>query len=794
MTELYAQIIVDVPTMQTNQPYTYAIPASLRETVQVGMRVVVPFGGRTVLGFVVALVPDAPSDVVVKPLAELLDLAPVLNDEALALSEFLAAQTFAFRISILQTMLPNALKANYEKIIRAVDVEPAIAERLFFNLPERVFVPSEWSEDDLALLAKLRRQGKVDVQIAVHDKAKIKTQRAYEMAVDIADATVSKRAVKQQQLLAFVQAHAGETWTKADLQAMLEVSDATLKQAVAKQWLIAHDVEKLRRPKTDVEVAKVHTLNDEQQRALAAISDHFGQFQPFLLKGITGSGKTEVYLQAAQQVIAAGRSVLFLVPEIALTPQMVNRVTARFGDQVAVLHSGLSDGERYDEWRRIERGDAKIVVGARSAVFAPLADIGLIIVDEEHETTYKQSDNPRYHARDVALWRGEFHHAPVILGSATPSLESRARAQKGVYQLLELTQRAGDAQLPVVDVIDLRHEMANGPETSFSAALREKIQQRLDRDEQSVLMLNRRGFSSFVMCRDCGFVPRDPNCNLAMTLHMDSHSLKCHYCGHEEAIPSVCANCGSREIRYYGTGTEKVEAELKELFPEARVLRLDQDTTRKKGSMATKLADFGAKKYDILLGTQMIAKGLDFPDVTLVGVLNADTALGLPDFHASERTFQLLTQVAGRAGRATKQGEVVIQTFNPDHYAIQLAQKQDYDDFYLQEMQMRKFGQYAPFFYTVQIQASHADENQAAVQLAKAAAWLRKHLPADLVVLGPSAKPIAKMRNRYYYQLILKYKDATTVDKWLAILQDNAQKAAKNGLQLSIDREPVNFM
>lgn len=800
----YAQIIVDVPTMQTDQPYTYLIPETMQETLQPGMRVDVPFGARHVMGFVVALQAMPPESVdKIRSIAHVLDLTPVLNDELLALSRDLAHETFAFRITVLQTMLPNALKASYDRVLTIVDeVDDEVRDRLFRGLDQITFHASDWSDTDVAKFAQLRRTHRVEQSVIVGNRAKIKTQLAYQLSDDVelleaAYADLPRSAKKKAALLTFILGHLGETWRKKDLQEQLLVSAATLNQAVQAQWLTKQKVEQLRDPFSAVTIAPSEPLqlNVEQQMAfdrITAAADT-GQFQPFLLEGITGSGKTEVYLQTAQHVFDKGQTVLFLVPEIALTPQMVRRVKARFGAQTAVLHSGLSDGERYDEWRRIERGDVKIVVGARSAVFAPLTNLGLIIVDEEHETTYKQTDNPRYHARDVALWRGQNHQIPVILGSATPSLESRARAQRGVYQRLVLTQRAGGASLPPVTIVDMKAMIAEGPETNFSTPLLEKLKDRLARGEQSVLMLNKRGFSSFVMCRDCGYVPRDPNCNLAMTLHMDSHTLKCHYCGHEEAIPTRCANCGSQRIRYYGTGTEKVAAELAEILPEARVLRMDQDTTRKKGSMDRMLQQFGQHEADILLGTQMIAKGLDFPDVTLVGVLNADTALGLPDFHASERTFQLLTQVSGRAGRAKKAGEVVVQTFNPQHYAITYAQQHDYEGFYRQEMAVRHAGNYAPYYYTVQIQASHSEENETAKQMFQIARWLRQRAKDEVIILGPSPKPIAKLRNRYYFQIILKFKQRDGMDDLLSALQNRAQKV-KNGLQLSIDREPVSFM
>jgi len=803
MKKQYAQIIVDVPTMQTDQPYTYVIPEEMIDQILPGMRVTVPFGRRKVMGFVIGIraTTDLSEDQL-RSLTTILDLSPVLNTELLSLSDYLADETFAFRISILQTMLPNALKADYQHFIKIVGkVSDDVANRLFMGLTEIAFHANQYSDKDLATLAKLRRQHSIEVRIEVNDRAKVKTQLAYQFSQNVAMLKTAQQSLrptakKQAQLIAFILQHVGETWLKKELQEMLPVSDATLAHAVTHEWLVKKQVEALRDPfKAMVQKSDPLDLNDEQQQAFDRISASadLHRFAPFLLEGITGSGKTEVYLQVAQHVLKQGKTVLFLVPEIALTPQMVRRVKSRFGEQTAVLHSGLSDGERYDEWRRIERGDVQIVVGARSAVFAPLDNLGLIIVDEEHETTYKQSDNPRYNARDVALWRGEYYQIPVILGSATPSLETRARAQRGVYERLTLTQRAGGAKLPKVDVIDMKDTLADGPETNFSAELKDKIADRLNKKEQIVLMLNRRGFSSFVMCRDCGFVPRDPNCNLAMTLHMDSHTLKCHYCGHEEPIPTVCPNCGSKRIRYYGTGTEKVAIELAELFPTARVIRMDQDTTRKKGSMDKLLEKFGRHEADILLGTQMIAKGLDFPDVTLVGVLNADTALGLPDFHASERTFQLLTQVSGRAGRAQKSGEVVVQTFNPQHYAIVFAQQHDYEGFYHQEMRARHAGNYSPYYYTVQIQASHSDENQAALQMLQVARWLRAHVDQDVIVLGPSPKPIAKMRNRYYFQIILKFKQRDMVDNLLKTLQNRSQNS-KGDLRLSIDREPVSFM
>ena len=538
-------------------------------------------------------------------------------------------------------------------------------------------------------------------------------------------------------------------------------------------------------------------MNAEQQVAVETIlqSVQEQQSQTYLLEGITGSGKTEVYLQVIAEVLNQGKTAIMLVPEISLTPQMVQRFKSRFGEHVAVMHSGLSQGEKYDEWRKIERGEAEVVVGARSAIFAPIENIGVIIVDEEHEASYKQEETPRYHARDLAIWRSEYHHCPVFLGSATPSLESRARAQKNVYQRLRLTQGANQAAtLPTIDVVDMRKEVENGNVSSFSMSLQEKLQERLEKNEQSVLLLNRRGYSSFVMCRDCGYVLPCPNCDISLTLHMDSKTMKCHYCGHEERIPYRCPNCGQDKIRYYGTGTQKVEEELQTLLPDSRILRMDVDTTRRKGAHEKILRTFGEGQADILLGTQMIAKGLDFPNVTLVGVLNADTALNLPDFRSSERTFQLLTQVSGRAGRAEKPGEVIIQSFNPEHYAIQLAKAQDYEDFYTKEMYIRHRGDYPPYYFTVQITASHPEENEAAKQMFQIATKLKQGLSPQAILLGPTPNAIMRVNNRYFYQVIIKYKQEPMLQPLLKEILTDTQRATARGLKLSIDAEPMNFI
>lgn len=796
------QVLVDVPTMQTNDPYSYAIPTTLQDQVEPGMRVTVPFGHRVVSGFVVGISDDTQYDGELKPIQSVLDLAPVLNRELRQLADWLATTTYAFRITCIQTMLPNLLKTQVERQIQPTD-EMTTAERATYFPTEDVrdFDSEKLDDQTLAAFLKLRRAGKVTVTYQVKDHAAVKTTPGIVPALPVnklkeIETAVSKRAPKQAQLLAYLQTLTSEPVAQAQVGQAAGVSAEVIRTAVTKGWANKQPLEVYRDPfARPVKPTQPLTLNTEQQTAVDAIGGAVTarQATTFLVEGVTGSGKTEVYLQSIAQALAMGRTALMLVPEIALTPQMTNRVKARFGHQVAVLHSGLSKGEQYDEWRRIDRGEATVVVGARSAVFAPVHDLGIIIMDEEHESSYKQDENPRYHARDVALWRGQYHNCPVVLGSATPSLETRARAAKGLYRRLTLAHRVNDHPLPTVHVVDMREEMKQNGNGDFSQPLLTAIQERLDRQEQVVLMLNRRGYSSFMMCRDCGFVLKCPNCDISLTLHVDTHSMKCHYCGHEEPIPRVCPNCKSRKIRYYGTGTQKIEKALHELLPAARILRMDVDSTRRKGAHERLLKQFGDHQADILLGTQMIAKGLDFPNVTLVGVLNADTALGLPDFRASERTFQLLTQVSGRAGRAEKPGEVYIQTFNPEHYAIQLAQSQDYERFFVTEMHMRHQGNYPPYYFAVQLTASHEDEQVAAKAMYQIVSVLKKGLSANAIVLGPTPKAIARVKRKYYYQVVIKYKQEPQLSAVLEQIRQGAQKAQR-GLAITIDPEPMNFM
>lgn len=799
----YAQVIVDVPTMQTDQPYTYLVPDEWQAVIECGMRVEVPFGegNRHIQGFVTALPTElAESTLSLKSLIRVIDLAPVVNQELLQLADYMKDVTFSFKINCLQTMLPAAMKAAYQKKFVLLDEDHPVKETCFSQSNEIDWDVIE-AAGALTLFKRLREQSIVELRYLVKEKVNKKMIRYVKSLVTTDNYFVFKEqlrpnALRQHQLLEQLKTTPRETVT---FYREKELLSTHLKTAEKNGWLSFEEVESYRDPFKNHDFPKTlpWQLNTEQQQAVSRIlaAEAQGEATTFLLEGITGSGKTEVYLQSIAEILNKGKTAMMLVPEIALTPQMVQRFKSRFGKAVAVLHSGLSQGEKYDEWRKIERGEAQVVVGARSAVFAPLQKIGLIIIDEEHEATYKQEDTPRYHARDLAIWRSQYHHCPVILGSATPSLESRARAQKKRYELLYLTQRAHEnAQLPSVTIVDLKEEYAQKNTSTFSRLLQEKISNRLQQKEQIVLLLNRRGYSSFMMCRDCGYVLPCPNCDISLTLHMDVKKMRCHYCGHQENIPKKCPDCQGEKIRYYGTGTQKVEEELQERFPSARILRMDVDTTRKKGAHEKILKAFEEQEADILLGTQMIAKGLDYPNITLVGVLNADTALNLPDFRSSERTFQLLTQVSGRAGRGAKPGEVIVQTFNPEHHSIVLAQAQDYEAFYQQEMILRHQSGYPPFYFTVKITISHPAEQVVAKKSYQIAEQLKNGLSPESRILGPTPSGIARIKNRYYYQIILKYKHEVHLHRMLREILETSQSEQRKNLYVSIDYEPLNFI
>ena len=795
-----AKIIVDVPLMQTDQPYSYRIPEEFEEMLEVGMRVHVPFGkgNRLIQGIVLGLESqsdEAEMEQDLKDIAEVLDFSPVLTQEQLWLAEELRKSVFSYKISILKAMLPGFLNSSYDKILYPLaGLSQEDRERLFGSEDSLAFSSLDLGKQ--AEMMRLTRKGLLGLEYQAIDQKKVKTQSWYEVNLaQLESVEISARAKKKLELRDYLLSHPDS----ASLASLLETYSREQVNFFVEQGavtIVQKEVQRSAAYFEGIEASQALELNPEQRQARDAVVSAIGSHQPpFLLQGITGSGKTEVYLQIIQGALDKGKTAILLVPEISLTPQMTERFIARFGEKVAILHSGLSNGEKYDEWRKVERGDAQVVVGARSAIFAPLKNLGVMIIDEEHEATYKQDSNPRYHAREVAILRAQYNQAALVLGSATPSLESRARAGKGVYQHLRLTQRANPlATIPEVQVIDFRDYIGQNETSNFTPPLLEAIQDRLAKKEQVVLMLNRRGYSSFVMCRECGTVDTCPNCDISLTLHMDTKTMNCHYCGFSKDIPQICPNCKSHSIRYYGTGTQKAYDELAEVFPQARILRMDVDTTRKKGSHQALLDQFGRGEADILLGTQMIAKGLDFPNVTLVGVLNADTALNLPDFRSSERTFQLLTQVAGRAGRAEKAGQVLIQSYNPQHYAIRFAKDQDYEGFYAYEMGIRRQLGYPPYYFTIGITLSHKKEEEVVKRAYEVMNILRSGLSETSKILGPTPKPIARTHNLYHYQILIKYRLEDELGSTLNQVLALTQERENSELRLSIDHEPQQFL
>ncbi|RPF56045.1 primosomal protein N' [Aquisalibacillus elongatus] len=800
-----AKVIVDVPASPIDSALDYEIPEHLTEIVQPGIRVIVPLGPRKIMGFVVDLAQESEFDQL-KPITDVMDYTPILTGELLDLSIWLKKETLCFRISALQAMLPAVFKAAYEKEVWLTEEEQLLPEKLRHVVQGREVFPfsdleeSEINERDIRNLIK---DDLIDIKYVVKGKNRVKKHTFVEQALENhmlmeEYENLSAQAKKQKDVLSYF-IDQDEPILLNDLIKKVQTTKAPIDALVKKGILKLTKKEVYRDPfeHKSMEPSEPLQLTPYQENAIEPILNSIKKtyYQTYLLHGVTGSGKTEIYLQSIQRVLNKGKEAIVLVPEIALTPQMVSRFKARFGDEVAVLHSGLSQGEKYDEWRKIHRKEVRVVVGARSAIFAPFENIGIIIIDEEHEQTYKQEDYPKYHAREIAKKRAEYHECPVVLGSATPTLESYARALKGVYHLLELTERVNDQAMPEVEIVDMRKELHRGNRTMFSESLTEQINERLEKQEQVVLMLNRRGYSTFVMCRDCGETINCEHCDISMTYHRQHHKLKCHYCGDERPMPNICPSCESDSIRYFGTGTQKVEEALNVHFPDARVIRMDVDTTSRKGAHEKLLEKFGNHEADILLGTQMIAKGLDFKDVTLVGVIAADSMLNLPDFRASEKSFQLLTQVSGRAGRHELPGQVVVQTYSPEHYSIEMASQYDFEAFFNKEMQVRRQFQYPPYYYLALINISH-ENHVAAVEASKEVAnIIAHHTTGNCQLMGPSPSPMMRIKDRYRYQCMLKYKQRENVDGALQKVLDHFKKdIQQQKLQLTIDFEPYHFM
>lgn len=781
---MIAKILVDVPAKAVDRLFDYAVPKELAEVLEIGMRVIVPFGPRDAMGFCLELsdVSDYPKEL--KPVSIVLDIEPYLTAELIDLAKKIAIDTTSTLIKVLETMLPAALKAVYtpkftlENEIRL----PASLKPLFAGKSE-ILMDKSLSP----YAADIKKAVRID---AIRQGYEIRSKNRAQSVrcVKLVDANHIAKTEKHLAVIEHLKKASDRTSILSELLATLQLTESVVRTLEKKSVVSVFDREVYRdvvslKPDVDKRV----TLNPKQQAARDEIVASLGTGTTFLLHGVTGSGKTEVYLSVIEEVLKRGQEVIFLVPEIALTPMMVNRFKGRFHDRVAVLHSALSIGEKYDEWRKIIRKEASIVIGARSAVFAPFTNLGLIVVDECHESTYKQDEMPKYYAIDVAVRRAETCRAPIILGSATPNIETFARVKRGYFKLLELPERAQNAKIPEVEVVDMKGEFKKGNAGSFSELLKGEIALRLERKEQVILLLNRRGYHTFVICRDCGHVIQCPNCDISLTYHETDHSLKCHYCGHKQDVVRKCPKCGSEALQYMGTGTQRIEEELQESFPTARIVRMDNDTTRLKNAHEKLLNQFESEG-DILLGTQMIAKGLDFPRVTLVGIIQADGSLYRPDFRAPEQTFQLIMQVSGRAGRSDLSGKVVVQAFNPGHYAIRYAVANDYLGFYHYEMSLRKLAKYIPFYYLAEVVLSGENVRDIFIRGKEIAKSFRAALSPEAVVLGPVLPQVARIRNKYSCQILVKYRNEPALDD---LLFDTVEKYSADDIFVNVDKSPM---
>ena len=777
---MIANVLVDVKAKEVDRTFDYAVPSSLESIIEVGQRVKVPFGPRLIMGYILGF--KEKSEIKkLKNIVEILDIVPSLTEELIELGKELSISNTSPLVSIYQAMLPAALKSKYKKKLNVVDsTKLSLDLALKFNRFGQVIF-DEKLNNYLKEIKENLKTGNIFIKYEVRQA----NSEKYLKKIKLLDSDILVKGAKQIAVMEYLKKH--KDVYKRDLMSDLSVAQSTLKSLIDKSAIAEYSIETYRQVDSIYGATKKDIiLNHEQVRVYDEIQKDINKHQVFLLHGVTGSGKTEIYLNIIENILESGKEAIMLVPEISLTPMMVSRFKGRFSDDVALLHSGLSIGEKYDEWRKIRRKEVSVVVGARSAIFAPFTNLGIIIIDEEHTDSYKQDTLPTYHAKDVALVRSKYYNIPLLLGSATPSVESYYNALNGDYRLLEMKYRANKARMPEVFIEDMRFEFKGGNRSIFSKRLDDLITDRLDKQEQIILLLNRRGHSTFVMCRNCGEVIMCPNCDISLTFHDKTDSLKCHYCGHDEANPSVCPNCDSKHIRYMGIGTERVEEFIHSRFPEARVIRMDTDTTTFKGAHEKLLYEF-EHNGDILLGTQMIAKGLDFPKVSLVGVLAADMSLSLPDYKAIEKTFQLLTQVSGRAGRHDIIGEVVIQTYNPDHYAILFAKNHDYHAFYKTEMDIRKIAGYTPFNHLVQVIISDKDVRNVLRTGTKIVMRLRKELESDIIILGPVLPKISRINNYYRAQIIIKYKTSNLINNVLkGIYYDyNSQ------LGIAIDKNPT---
>ncbi|WP_407307556.1 primosomal protein N' [Desulfosporosinus sp. SB140] len=746
----YAEILVDVANRRLDQSYHYLVPEHFE--LKIGMRVMVNLQNRKVQGLVVALTSDLPQElenITLKPVLGIMDENSLIPPDLIELAQWLAKTTLCSVAQSLHTVWPLLKGKMQEWVILLVSLEdPDVQTFRWLN------------EDAFRAVEVLSRTRNKEISRNVLLKRANISEGTLELLIQ-------KGWVSQE--TRFISAGAGR-----------KQESSPSRSQEAKE--------------------RTYELSSEQVAAVKNVTTALAEGSPktILLHGVTGSGKTDVYRELIAHVLSQGGDAILLVPEISLTTQVARYFETQFGENVIILHSGLRVQEKMQAWIEILRGNKRIVIGARSAVFAPLANLRLIILDEEHDGAFKQDENPKYHAREVARKRLEQSRGVVLLGSATPSLEAYAAAKSGKIHLLRMTQRVGKSLLPPVEVVDMRKELMEGNRSMFSNLLQQKLRERLELGEQAMLFLNRRGYSTFVVCRECGYVVSCPNCDVALTYHSQGQSMRCHYCDHKEQPPLTCPKCGSRYIRFFGQGTQRVEEELQGLLPETSILRLDFDTTRNSDAHRTILESFRQQKASILVGTQMMAKGLDFPNVTLVGVIAADQMLNMPDFRAKERTFQLLTQVAGRAGRSEKAGEVVIQTYSPGDGAIEKAARHDFEGFFWEEIRYRKVRRYPPFTHIIRVLLLHENEERVIMGANWLGACLRERMQnpkfgnTDLDILGPAQAVLSRLKNHWRWQVSVRGMRLDELREFLHQgLRDFFKSSASSGIILNIEVDPL---
>ena len=716
---MQAKIIVELPSKKVDKEFIYNIPLYL--DIKIGSIVKVPFGNRLIEGFVLDI-GIFPTEYTLKEIDSIVN-RDVLNTELIELGKYISKTTISSLSSAYQSMLPKGIKASIKNKV-------STSKKRYMVLNQDINIINNYIDNN----------------------------RRYIKQVNILNEVINNNKVLVPRL------------------------DSSINTLLNKDLIKLVYEEEYRYKVESFNSNKKITLSLEQEKVINTIKEDMDKYNTYLLYGVTGSGKTEVYVELVKECVRQGKQAIVLVPEIGLTEQIVSRfkiglekieigsnIEGERKVNIAVLHSGLSEGERYDEYRRIKEENVDVVIGTRSAIFAPLKNIGIIVIDEEQSTSYKQDCNPRYHARDVAIWRGKWHKCPIVLGSATPSLESFARAGNGVYRLVTMLKRAGSAKLPVVTVVDMKKEAKRG-NFILSEKLVQNMKDVIARDKQVMLLLNRRGYSSAFICRDCSHTEKCPNCDITLTYHKSSNRFSCHYCGFSKVRDGICSKCGSDNVMDYGIGTERLVEEVERLIDGARVVRMDLDTTGRKGSHQRIIRQFDSGVYNVLVGTQMIAKGLDFPNVVLVGVISADSSLNVPDFRSSERTFELLTQVSGRSGRGIDAGEVIVQSFDTGHYSLEYARRQDYVGFYREEMKMRKILKYSPYYYIVVVSVLSKDYKEGMREARKVGEYLRSKLDGEAIILGPAMANVFKMNNVYRYKCTVKYRKSDKLEEVLTFI------------------------